>query len=150
MKFFVRASSENDLMPSGIATGNQSTIVRELANLGFIPSEMARLDLDSDYHELQRFQLGLADPKDGFCKKCGSQMIIMEEEGCNTSYGFCPHCDMPEPEDQHYRNHCWNCQFPIDSVYCDKSAVPGMGYYCANCGKDLSEFKGQVQTTKEG
>jgi hypothetical protein len=144
-KFFVRAFNQAGEAPSGIATGRQSVIVREMAKLGYVLPEMARID-SSSYRDLKRVTIGMERInhddeilliQNGFCK-CGTKLLIIDDHGC------CPHCDMPEPEDQHYRNHCWNCQFPIDSVYCDKSKVPGMGYHCAHCGKDLTEYKAKT------
>lgn len=40
-----------------------------------------------------------------------------------------------------YQNVCWNCRHTIDSRFSLKSNTPDMGYYCNQCGKDLTEWK---------
>jgi len=72
------------------------------------------------------------------CRDCNGP-IIMGECGCG----------LPEEDDRNvpYINHCWNtsCNHaPIDSRTCRKSIIPGMGYHCPVCDKDLTEWKIKV------
>ena len=77
------------------------------------------------------------------CPICGLQSIIEVEMFNDGSFiGSCIHCDFPqEDRDYVYQNHCWNCGFDIDSRYSTPSCIPGMGFHCGRCGKDLSEWK---------
>jgi len=68
------------------------------------------------------------------CNECGFDII-----------DFTCGCGLPEFDEKSYRktyvNVCWNCRSSIDSNQCVKSSIPGMGYHCNICGKDLSEYK---------
>jgi len=69
------------------------------------------------------------------CKECNGPII---DSGC------C--CGLPDEDPKSfsrnpYINHCWNCKGSIDSRNCVRSSIPGMGYHCNLCGKDLTELK---------
>lgn len=78
------------------------------------------------------------------CPTC-QQPTVIEIEKLSGGYwiGACLYCDLPQEEDSFYvyENHCWNCGFGIDSRFSRPSSIPGMGYHCGYCGKDLSEWK---------
>lgn len=74
--------------------------------------------------------------------ECGAELI--EIERCGSAFIMaCMYCDLPQEEDSFYiyQNHCWNCGYGIDSRFCKPSNIPGMGYHCNTCGKDLTEWK---------
>ena len=78
------------------------------------------------------------------CPKCKQNSIFeIEDLGGGFTIAACIYCDLPQEEEHWgiYENHCWNCGFGIDSRYSIQSIIPGMGYYCGWCGKDLSEWK---------
>jgi len=70
-------------------------------------------------------------------------MVQVEQLANGYSIAACLYCDLPQEEDSFkvYINHCWNCGFGIDSRISKQSIIPGMGYCCGSCGKDLSEWK---------
>ena len=72
------------------------------------------------------------------CSRCKrpSLLIISDEDGHEYAS-----CDCAMPAINIYINHCWNCGFGIDSRTSIKSLLPGMGYHCGGCGKDLTEWK---------
>jgi len=75
---------------------------------------------------------------------CGSEMILIEDINRGQAFVYaCMHCDMPQEEEGFYiyQNHCWNCGYGIDSRFSQISQLPGMGYICGYCGKDLTEWK---------
>lgn len=78
------------------------------------------------------------------CTQYGQRSIVMVETLSDGSFlGACMFCDLPQEEDNFYiyQNHCWNCGFGIDSRFSTPSSIPGMGYHCGSCGKDLTEWK---------
>lgn len=74
-----------------------------------------------------------------FCE-CGAELMVVERCG-NAFIMACMYCDMPYEEVKVYNNTCWNCGYGIDSRFSQPSAIPGMGYHCGRCGKDLTEWK---------
>ena len=78
------------------------------------------------------------------CPTCKQQSIVMIEKLRGGFWiGACLYCDLPQEEDGFaiYTNHCWNCGWGIDSRFNNPSLIPGMGYICNHCGKDLTEWK---------
>ena len=78
------------------------------------------------------------------CGQCNQHSIVMVDILPDGSFiGACLYCDLPQEEDGFaiYENHCWNCGYGIDSRFSRRSVIPGMGYYCSSCGKDLVEWK---------
>jgi len=88
------------------------------------------------------------------CPTCTQESMIGIYEvarGCEIMY--CIHCDLSKDENGSYvyQNHCWKCGYGIDSRFSKLSHIPGMGYICGHCGKDLSEWKlkiGQITLTE--
>jgi len=79
------------------------------------------------------------------CPKCLAKMVCMEIQN-NHEIWACMYCDLPaEPMDYVYKNICWSCGSNIDSRTCRKSIIPGMGYHCNLCGKDLFEWKNKLK-----
>lgn len=78
------------------------------------------------------------------CPIC-KQHSMIEIEKLQGGYVVmaCLYCDLPQEDDQFaiYQNHCWNCGYGIDSRFSTPSQLPGMGYCCGYCGKDLTEWK---------
>ena len=78
------------------------------------------------------------------CPTCKQQTMIEIEK---LQGGFvvmaCLYCDLPQEDDHFavYQKHCWNCGYGIDSRFSAPSLLPGMGYVCGYCGKDLTEWK---------
>ena len=70
------------------------------------------------------------------CQRCGSPQNTPECVFCTPQQQLFPPINIPV-----YLNHCWNCKSAIDSRVCRKSEIPGMGYHCNSCGKDLTEWK---------
>lgn len=84
---------------------------------------------------------------------CGHPIEVDEVQHGGSYLGFCPSCDITPPDDNDlpddvappippkvYINHCHECKGPIDSRYCDRSAIANRGYHCPNpkCGVDLA------------
>lgn len=79
----------------------------------------------------------MAVPK---CTKCGFEMVKDEDLGNGYAVYACMYCDMPQQPGSPYENHCWNCGDAISSETCKASSIPGMGYCCNTCGKDLVDW----------
>ena len=78
------------------------------------------------------------------CPTCKQHSIVMVNRLPDGSFvGACMYCDLPQESEGFaiYQNHCWNCNWGIDSRFNVPSEIPGMGYICKHCGKDLSEWK---------
>jgi len=73
------------------------------------------------------------------CTKCGMEMVEVDNTGKFQAFA-CADCDMPGEPHWIYQNHCWNCGSDISSEDCKHSSIPGMGYVCNYCGKDLVEW----------
>jgi hypothetical protein len=75
------------------------------------------------------------------CPKCEMEMVEVDRTDSCQCFA-CADCDMPgEPQwKPHYQKSCWNCGSDIDSDTCKHSSIPGMGYVCNTCGKDLVEW----------
>ena len=75
-----------------------------------------------------------------FCK-CG---LAWEDLPYHEDQVGCPVCDVPpEAEMKIYIFHCWDpdCDGMGNSLTCQKSNTPNMGYHCPECGKDLTLWK---------
>ena len=74
-----------------------------------------------------------------YCSKCG-EAVSFSHDDHGDIIAKCPKCN---PEPPSYTTHCWNCYETINPAVSIKSTIPGMGYKCNYCGKDLLEWKFQ-------